>query len=881
MTIPAKELDNRPESAHWIWNIPDDTINMGWGFYSFLNLNRKRNIISLNRLLDFFQDKEKETVKRAFDNFLLHEGKNELNFEVTLNTPAGNITRLKWSGETLSFDSGKPTIVSGCVSFIPVKFSNVASIINDSYFLDLLMGRLPYSIFFKDDKSRFIKISSECAKKFGLSDPEEAVGKTDYDFFDKSHAEPAFRDEQRILETGKPIVEKIEEEVQPGNPPVTLWASTTKLPLYDKNSKIIGTFGITKDITTHIKAEQALKESEKKYRSIFENIQDVYYRTNRLGIVTEISPSIEGYSGYKREEIIGNPVSNFYYYQKDREKLIEKLKNKGIVTDFEVRLANAGNKLMYTSVSAKIVRNDADEIVAVEGIMRDITERKTAELKLKETHNFFDQILNNTSEGIYVVNSSYEYIYWNSMMESISGMSSGEVLGKKPFDLFSHVNHEKLIATFRKAMSGETVKSNDYYYEIATTGKKGWAQAYYTPLRSKDGEIESVLVAVSDITVRKLAEKKLRESDETLTKLSEQVPGAIYQFQQFPDGAACFPFASSAIHSVYEVSPEDIRHDASKAIERIHPEDLDLVVKSINKSFHTLEPWELDYRVVLPANGVRWLRGRARPEKQPDNSVIWNGYISDVTEKKKQEVELHETLNIVSDQNSRLLNFAHIVSHNLRNHAGNISSLLSLYESENSEEERLQLLNYLNMASNRLNEAINDLNKIIDQQAGTSKSVCKVNVYDYFLKIKEILSTDIIINNVTFDTSIPEDFELDYNPAYLESILLNLISNAIKYRHPDRPPVIKVSLKTNEKFPELVISDNGIGVDLNKHGDKLFGMYNTFHNNDDSKGIGLYITKNQVESMGGTIAVESIVDEGTQFNITLNCDPSRINLVSH
>jgi len=479
------------------------------------------------------------------------------------------------------------------------------------------------------------------------------------------------------------------------------------------------------------------------------------------------------------------------------------------------------------------------------------------------------------------VNSDYEYIYWNSMMEEISGMSSAEVIGKKPFELFKHINREKLFATYSKAMSGETVKSNDYYYEISTTGKKGWAQAYYTPLRNKDGEIENVLVAVSDITHRKLAEEKLRKSDETLTKLSEQAPGAIYQFQQFSDGSACFPFASEAIRSVYEVSPEDIRHDASKAIERLHPDDLDMVIRSINQSFHTLEPWELDYRVVLPIRGVRWLRGRARPEKQDDGSVVWNGYISDVTEKKKQEVELHETLNIVSDQNSRLLNFAHIVSHNLRNHAGNISSLLSLYEAENSEEEKLQLLNYLNMASNRLNEAISDLNEIIDQQSGSTSSVSCVNVYAYFLKIKEILSTDIIINNVTFDVSIPENFELQYNPAYLESILLNLISNAIKYRHPDRSPVIKISLETDKKRPTLSVSDNGLGIDLKRYGDKLFGMYNTFHKNADSKGIGLYITKNQVESMGGMIEVESEVDKGTRFKLTLDFDPSRIEHASH
>jgi len=362
MTKPTEKFESSPNTAHWIWNIPDDKIMMGWVFYSRLNLNRNKNNITPKELADIFQQGDKEKVENAFANFLRNDGKAGLNFDMTVKLPGGKISGLIWSGEALEFDDGKPTIVSGQITFSAVESVGKLSETDDSYFLDLLMDRLPYSIFFKDDKSRFIKISSECARKFGLDDPKEAEGKTDFDFFDKSHAEPAFRDEQHILKTGDPIVGKIEKEVQPGDPPVTLWASTTKLPLYDENNKIIGTFGITNNVTDHVEAERALKESEKKYRSIFENIQDVYYRTNRQGIVTEISPSIEGYSGYKREEIIGSPVSNFYYYQKDREKLIEKLRREGIVTDFEVRLANAWNKLNYTSISAKIVKNENGDI---------------------------------------------------------------------------------------------------------------------------------------------------------------------------------------------------------------------------------------------------------------------------------------------------------------------------------------------------------------------------------------------------------------------------------------------------------------------------------------------------------------------------------------
>ena len=863
------------ESHHWLWDVENDQIRLSKLLFSHFRPGQEIGPLTTADWCSLFLDEDRDVVKNALHLYRNGLGDSSLTYSGIM-ANSGGTYRARCSGQTVDFIDGKPKLVSGQINLTSCAHPKDELTFNDSYLLELIMERFPYSIFFKDRESRFIKISHECAKKFGLAHPDEAIGKTDYDFFDDVHADEALKDEQHILKTGEPIIGKLEKEVTAGPAPETFWTSTTKLPLNDAEKNIIGTFGITKDLTDKIQAEEASKESESKYRSIFENIQDVYYRTNRQGILTEISPSVKTHSGLSREDVIGKPVANFYFYKRDRERLIKRLKSDGVVTDFEIRIANAPDELLYSSVSAKIVRHNDGHIIAVEGIMRDITRRKLADIKLKETHNFFDQILNNTNEGIYVINTDFEYIYWNSMMEKISGMSHKEILGKKPSDLFPHVNQEKLAEKINKAMGGETVKSADYYYEIEASGNKGWAHAYYTPLRNKKGEVDNVLVAIHDISDRKKAEEKLRKSDETLTKLSQQVPGAIYQFQQYPDGTSRFPFASKAFNHIYELRPEDVRQSSKKAVERIHPDDTDDVIKSINDSFHTLEPWELDYRVQLPKRGLRWLRGRARPEKQQDGSVIWHGYLTDITEKKQQENQLNQTLNIVSEQNSRLLNFAHIVSHNLRNHAGNISALLSLIESESSDEEKDQLFNYLNMASTRLNEAIKDLNDIIDQQSGSSKSISKLNLREFLEKIREILSNEIIVNNVTFDLQIDDNCTIEYNPAYLESILLNLITNAIKYRHPERDPVISVVFENCTDGPVLTVSDNGQGIDLEEHGESLFGMYKTFHQNKDSKGIGLYITKNQVESMGGSIEVDSKVGSGSTFRVNLSCDIARI-----
>ncbi len=131
------------------------------------------------------------------------------------------------------------------------------------------------------------------------------------------------------------------------------------------------------------------------------------------------------------------------------------------------------------------------------------------------------------------------------------------------------------------------------------------------------------------------------EAESALLKnLARQVPGVIYTFRLFPDGRSCFPFASDAIWDVYEVRPSDVVHDATVVYGRVHPLDLPAVSEAIKLSADTLEPWRQQYRVILPVRGVRWLSGVARPERLDDGSVLWHGFITDITEQRKALEEL-------------------------------------------------------------------------------------------------------------------------------------------------------------------------------------------------------------------------------------------------
>ena len=241
--------------------------------------------------------------------------------------------------------------------------------------------------------------------------------------------------------------------------------------------------------------------------------------------------------------------------------------------------------------------------------------------------------------------------------------------------------------------------------------------------------------------------------------------------------------------------------------------------------------------------------------------------LEDITERKKAEIELNRSFNLVTGQNKRLLNFSYIVSHNLRSHASNIKSIIGLMEDTVSEEERDAMMQHLKTVSNSLDETLYNLYEVTSIQNNVNLIFESLNLHDYISKAAYVLIEQIAEKKAVIKNNVANEILIKYNPAYLESIILNFLSNAVKYRHPERTPVISFDLFHENNKPVLSITDNGIGIDLNRNGDKLFGMYKTFHGNPDARGIGLFITKSQIEFMGGRVEAESELNVGSTFKI--------------
>jgi signal transduction histidine kinase len=226
-------------------------------------------------------------------------------------------------------------------------------------------------------------------------------------------------------------------------------------------------------------------------------------------------------------------------------------------------------------------------------------------------------------------------------------------------------------------------------------------------------------------------------------------------------------------------------------------------------------------------------------------------------------------VDVTKGQNESLLNFAHIVSHNLRSHATNMTMLTNFLRMEMDVEEKQNIVEMLNKASESLNDTVQHLNEVVQVKTSATEKLTALNLQESIKKVKNNLLAVIHESKAECIMKIPKAIKVEVVPAYLDSILLNLFTNAIKYQDPGRQLKLKVSAKRSNGYIVVDFCDNGLGIDLERHQDKLFGMYKTFHTHKDAKGIGLFITKNQIEAMDGKIEVTSKVGEGSTFTIYL------------
>ncbi|MHB1922465.1 MAG: PAS domain S-box protein, partial [Chitinophagaceae bacterium] len=463
------------------------------------------------------------------------------------------------------------------------------------------------------------------------------------------------------------------------------------------------------------------------------------------------------------------------------------------------------------------------------------------------------------------------YLYVSPSIKSISGFSPEELLGKSPYEFF-HPQDQEFIRNnaHASALKGKENVWVEYRFRCKDDHYI-WLQTLTKPVKDSSDQVIQLVTSSRDITLQKEVEQQLIQSEKKFSDVFyfAGVGMALTSLEgQFLE-------VNEATSQILGYSKEELIQKT--LLEITHPEDLEPTLKMtqllIQKElFH----YSLEKRFFHQSGKIIWVILSVTLIHHLDGSPLYFlSQIQDITSRKMLELELekqNQKLKTASDiqfrKNKQLEEFNQIVSHNLRSPAGSLKALVDLFEGTQSESEKVNIMEMIKETSLTLNTTLNDLMEILKVQQEGVGNLETLSFEKILEQVKKILRTKIVESEAVIQGDFSGAPEILYSRIYLESILLNLISNALKYHSPLRKPLI--SLKTNKNTLRQIIlevEDNGLGMDLKKYGQKLFKMNQTFHQQSDSKGIGLFMTKNHIESMGGSITASSEENKGTRFTV--------------
>jgi two-component system cell cycle sensor histidine kinase/response regulator CckA len=273
--------------------------------------------------------------------------------------------------------------------------------------------------------------------------------------------------------------------------------------------------------------------------------------------------------------------------------------------------------------------------------VQDLLEVRTRQLQ--ESEEKYRGLIHYSSDPIFAFNPDETYRYVNEAFARPFGKKPVEIIGKTPHAIFPHAEAEKRLTLVRQVL--QTGERGEIEVKVIThTGEERYYLTLADPVKDDQGKVIYITCISKDITERKQIEEALRKSYDLITGLAEQVPGVVYQYRLYSDGRSSFPYASPGMQEIYEVTPEEVREDATPVFGRLHPEDYALVVAAIQESARSLQLFHVEFRVVLPRQGLRWRLSNAKPQRTEDGGTLWYGIISDVTDRKMAEMKINEQL---------------------------------------------------------------------------------------------------------------------------------------------------------------------------------------------------------------------------------------------
>ncbi|WP_346859312.1 PAS domain-containing protein [uncultured Draconibacterium sp.] len=547
---------------------------------------------------------------------------------------------------------------------------------------------------------------------------------------------------------------------------------------------------------------------------------------------------------------------------------LAKTSETGVPYELELETVRIDKTNGWMWVRGEAVFNDKNEIIGLWGAAQDISESKRIQKKLSDNEFFLKKAQELGKIGTWELDIVSGVLLWTEENYKIFGVVPGTPLTFETFMNCIHPDDKEFVA---KEWNSKMMTNNyDIEHRLLVNGQVKWVREKADVSYNKKGEPIFAIGFTQDITMRKLAEEKIRLKDIEFRKLSANVPDLIFQFTRRPDGSYVVPIASEGIKNIFGCSPEDVVDSFEPIARVIHPDDAQRVIEDIENSAKHLAYFTCEFRVKIPGRDIQWIYSRSNPEKLADGSITWYGFNVDITKIKKYEEELIKAKEKAEESDRLKSAFLANMSHEIRTPMNGILGFTSLLKEPGLDgRDQQRFVDIIERSGNRMLDTVNaiiDISKIDAKLVEVTKTPFDVNdelesLVNFFAREAESKGIEL-----RFAEKLPakNSFVIS-DKVKLNSIFTNLIKNAIKYTDKGS---IKLFCKIEDSNFEFKIVDTGIGIPPNR----IDSIFNRFEQADiedrrafEGSGLGLTIAKAYAEMLGGTISVESEFGKGSAF----------------
>ncbi|MHC0443291.1 PAS domain S-box protein [Flavobacterium sp. 3-210] len=620
---------------------------------------------------------------------------------------------------------------------------------------------------------------------------------------------------------------------------------------------IDGILFFANDVTEQVLSRKKIEDSLLRYTSLIEQASDAICFMDESMKIIEANHYACDKLGYSKAEILQLCIVDFFL-KEDLEVSplkIDALKRGKTIRE-ERRVKRKDGTLIDVELSAKKLR-DGNTLLFV----RDISEYKKAQKALMESEQKYRQIVETAQEGIWLIDENKKTTFVNKKMCQILEYNQKEMIGRVA-DFFMDEEGCKIFANLIN-IKKEAHSNQGHLKYISKSGKEIWANVAVNPIISETGDYKGSMAMVTDVTEIKRAQNTLKENEKKYRYLFDHNPMPMWVIDLV---TLNFLDVNKMAVLQYGYTREEF---LSMNVLDIRPdEDKDNFIKSLNSS-------EIN---ALNFNRGVWNHkkkdGTIIPVEIIAHEIIYEGVparfilSNDITDRKKAELNLERQNKELIKTNSELDRFVYSVSHDLRSPLTSILGLLSFIEDESEEKDTLEHAKMIRNSINRLDEFIKNILNF-SRNNRTGLEVEKISIWETLSNILASLQSVSEAKGINYEIDIQELHPFYTDRLRFNTILENLVSNAVKYHKEEgSDKYIKITGFSDKENLQISIADNGIGIAPEYH-KKIFDMFFRISGSKDGSGIGLYIVKDTIEILQGSIELKSEKGCGTTFIITL------------